>query len=510
MLLVPPEDAALQGADPSRQLIEWVKGRGKKIQDSVGFGTGTAAAAGGGKTKVSLLALLSYSTYKEKWLMALGLVMAFFSGLGLPLWLALLARSLDKFSNLAKLIDNVGLDQESLKKTLEDELNQMVIAFVYVGALMLGTGAIYVTIWTYTGERQALRIQERFVHSALQQDASWFDTHDRQELPTQIAMGMVHLQNAIGRQMATTFANLCSALGCLAVALILNAPLALVMLCVVPIVFICVAILSCFIQRQSQKSSDLFSKAGALATEVISGMKTVASLCAQPWALEKYETFARASQKHSIWSGILASCVAGVTGLLFYSTYTLAFVIGTDQVAKDMEMATIVRCFFDDNPNCRVTGASIMCCIYGVILCATFFGLMAPGIQAINLGRQAAVDVFATIERVPEIDASSEQGTTLETLRGELEFRNVLFAYPSRPNNIIFRDFNLRIKPGQSLALCGPRSVMHSQNAFARFIYFAGCMNHDTVLTNQNAVVRENPPLPSFSCAFTTQWRATF
>jgi len=469
-----PEDAgALPYADPTRQLIDWVKGRGKKIQDiSVGgFGIGTAAE--GGKTRVSLLALLSYSKCREKWLMALGLVMAFFSGLGLPLWLALLARALDKFSNLANLI-NIGLDEEKIKNALEDELNQMVIAFVYVGVLMLGTGVIYVTIWTYTGERQALRIQERFVQSALQQDASWFDTHDRQELPTQIAMGMVHLQNAIGRQMATTFSNLCSAFGCLTVAIILNAPLALVMLGVVPIVFICVAILSCFIQRQSQKSSDLFSKAGALATEVISGMKTVASLCAQPWALEKYETFARASQKHSIWSGILASGVAGVTGLLFYSTYTLAFIIGTDQVAEAMEIATIVRCFFDDNPDCRITGASIMCCIYGVILCATFFGLMAPGIQAINLGRQAAVDVFATIKRVPEIDASSDQGTTLATLRGELEFNHVMFAYPSRPKNIIFRDFNLRIKPGQSVALCGPRSVMHSQNGFARLIYLLG------------------------------------
>jgi ATP-binding cassette subfamily B (MDR/TAP) protein 1 len=84
---------------------------------------------------------------------------------------------------------------------------------------------------------------------------------------------------------------------------------------------------------------------------------------------------------------------------------------------------------------------------------------MAPGIQAINLGRQAAADIFSAIKRQPEIDASSEDvGIKLvgETLKGSLEFRNLVFAYPSRPSNTIFSNFNLRIEAGSSIALVGP------------------------------------------------------
>lgn len=97
-----------------------------------------------------------------------------------------------------------------------------------------------------------------------------------------------------------------------------------------------------------------------------------------------------------------------------------------------------------------------MCCIYGVIICATFFGLMAPGIQSINLGRSAAGEVFSTIKHVPSIDSSSPAGKKLDTLEGGLEMKDVFFSYPTRPQDPIFYDFNLTIKPGTSMALCGP------------------------------------------------------
>jgi len=60
------------------------------------------------KAKVSLWRLLSLSTWKERWMMIFGLVMATFTGLGIPTWLILLARSLDTFSNIASLMSKVG------------------------------------------------------------------------------------------------------------------------------------------------------------------------------------------------------------------------------------------------------------------------------------------------------------------------------------------------------------------------------------------------------------------
>uniref|UniRef100_A0A7S2LN59 Uncharacterized protein n=1 Tax=Skeletonema marinoi TaxID=267567 RepID=A0A7S2LN59_9STRA len=82
--------------------------------------------------KVSIWALLSYSTPKEKALMVLGIVMATFTGLGIPAWLILLARSLDTFSSLAAIIAKAG-ENADLFALLRTELNKLCIAFAIVG-----------------------------------------------------------------------------------------------------------------------------------------------------------------------------------------------------------------------------------------------------------------------------------------------------------------------------------------------------------------------------------------
>jgi ATP-binding cassette subfamily B (MDR/TAP) protein 1 len=41
-------------------------------------------------------------------------------------------------------------------------------------------------------------------------------------------------------------------------------------------------------------------------------------------------------------------------------------------------------------------------------------------------------------------------------LQGRIEFKNVRFSYPSRPETLILDDFNLVIEPQQSVALVGP------------------------------------------------------
>lgn len=59
------------------------------------------------------------------------------------------------------------------------------------------------------------------------------------------------------------------------------------------------------------------------------------------------------------------------------------------------------------------------------------------------------------IKRVPKIDSDNMEGQILEDVLGEVEFKHVKFAYPSRPESIIFKDFCARIPAGRTVALVG-------------------------------------------------------
>lgn len=59
------------------------------------------------------------------------------------------------------------------------------------------------------------------------------------------------------------------------------------------------------------------------------------------------------------------------------------------------------------------------------------------------------------INRVPKIDSYDPQGQVLENIQGEVEFRNIEFSYPSRPETTILRNLNLKVLAGKTMALVG-------------------------------------------------------
>lgn len=87
-----------------------------------------------------------------------------------------------------------------------------------------------------------------------------------------------------------------------------------------------------------------------------------------------------------------------------------------------------------------------------------FFALtmMAVGVsQSTSMARDfskvedAAVSIFGLIDRKSIIDVSSEEGTTLGTVQGNIELQHVTFRYPARNDVQIFRDLCLRIPSGK-------------------------------------------------------------
>jgi ATP-binding cassette subfamily B (MDR/TAP) protein 1 len=91
-----------------------------------------------------------------------------------------------------------------------------------------------------------------------------------------------------------------------------------------------------------------------------------------------------------------------------------------------------------------------------VIMFASF-GLGVAGQNAADgkKVKKATVGLFKIIDRVPSIDVHEECGKKPESVDGVIELRHVEFAYPSRPDQTIYRDYSLKIDRGQTVALVG-------------------------------------------------------
>lgn len=79
---------------------------------------------------------------------------------------------------------------------------------------------------------------------------------------------------------------------------------------------------------------------------------------------------------------------------------------------------------------------------------------MARVTRNVNRAFGDAHDMTEILEIEPEIQDSNNP-KHLSAVRGDIVFRNVLFAYPEQPKDPLFSNFNLHIKPGEKVGLVG-------------------------------------------------------
>ncbi len=91
--------------------------------------------------------------------------------------------------------------------------------------------------------------------------------------------------------------------------------------------------------------------------------------------------------------------------------------------------------------------------VFWAILIASFaLALLPPELQASQQpGKAAAAKIFATIDRVPDIDSLSSEGfVPQEPIRGDISFKDVSFNYPSRPNVAVLTGLTIHVQSGRN------------------------------------------------------------
>ncbi|KAB0396205.1 hypothetical protein E2I00_007053, partial [Balaenoptera physalus] len=329
----------------------------------------------------------------------------------------------------------------SLTKISNNPFFRLILYYVGIGVTAMVFGYIQISFWVMTAARQTTRIRKQFFHSILSQDISWFDSCDIGELNTRMTDDINKINDGIGDKIALLFQNMSTFSVGLAIGLVKGWKLTLVTLSTSPLILASAAMFSKIVISFSSKELNVYSKAGAVAEEVLSSIRRVVAFGAQEKEIQRYTQNLKDAKNVGMKKAIASKLYLGAVYFFMNGTYGLAFWYGTSLILSgepDYTIGTVLAVFF-----------SVIHTIY-------FIGAAAPSFENFTIARGAAFNIFHIIDKKPAIDKFSTTGYKLECIEGNVEFKNVSFSYPSRPSIKILKGLNLRIKSGETVALVGP------------------------------------------------------
>ncbi|KAL0658191.1 hypothetical protein Bca4012_078776 [Brassica carinata] len=215
--------------------------------------------------------------------------------------------------------------------------------------------------------------------------------------------------------------------------------LAIVMIAMQPVVVACFYIQRILLKSMSKKAIKAQDESCKLAAEAVSNIRTIIAFSSQERILKLLERVQEGPRRESVRQSWLAGIVLGTSRSLLACTMVLNYWYGGRLIADGKIEA---KAFFE----------------MFMIFVSTGRAIADAGTMTTDLakGSDAVGSVFAVLDRCTTIEPEDPNGYLPGKIKGLIRFVNVDFAYPTRPNVVILKDFSIEIEEGKSTAIVGP------------------------------------------------------
>ena len=313
------------------------------------------------------------------------------------------------------------------------------IAGLLLGLFALSAAFAGLRAWLFTvaGERIVARLRQDLYRSVIGQEVAFFDATRTGELTNRLSNDTGVLQNTVTVNLSMALRFTAGAVGGIGMLAWMSPRLTAVTLAVVPLVAIGASVYGRVIRRLSRQVQDALARAGEIAEETISGLRTVRSFSAEPAEIARYTTAIDDSYRLAARRAGAFGVFQGIAGFGGYGAIALVVWYGG-------------RLVIDGSMSLGDLTAYLLYTLTVAFSLAALSGLWGDLMRAVG----ASERVFELLDRDRGLEASG--GSDPAPVAGDIAFDNVVFTYPSRPDVPVLRGLSLRVAPGEVVALVGP------------------------------------------------------
>lgn len=292
---------------------------------------------------------------------------------------------------------------------------------------------------TWIGERVVADIRIAVQSHLLKLSPSFFEENRPSEISSRLTADTTLIQSVVGSTASIALRNMITGLGGIGVLIYLSPQLTGLMAIVIPLVVLPITFLGRRVRKLSRSSQDRVADIGAMADEVLGALRIVQSFTQQDKERGRFSSAVESAFNVAKKRILMRSGMTAIVILFIFGAVVLVLWQGARGVIEG-----------------DISGGTIAAFVLVSGLVAGALGALSEVYGDVMRAAGAAGRLTELMQVEPLIKAPAQPKGLPTPPLGSLEFQDVTFYYPSKPDVPALEDVSFRVEPGETVALVGP------------------------------------------------------
>ena len=285
-------------------------------------------------------------------------------------------------------------------------------------------------------------MMEYYVKSLFTKDIEFFDQNKISDLFSLLTDDIKNLSDSSILELFGFFKTLAKGIGSLCLMFYFYFKLSCLLLIIMPFVLYIINKKFKQAKKENQNLRDQRHNSHNTVLESLENIKTVKAFSTEDKEIKKYD-----KQLEKMWNDnfnflMKMTVFKNVIGIIFIGFIMLIIRLGIYFAKREQEK------------NGDFTKNLLPFMIYSIMLMGTFNEISSK-YEKIQKSLVIAEKVFKAIDYVPKIKNFPENKFSYMDIKGDIEFKNINFSYPTKNEVEILKNFNLKIDKGTCIGIVG-------------------------------------------------------
>jgi ATP-binding cassette subfamily B protein len=331
------------------------------------------------------------------------------------------------------------LIDEGMAAGRPDTINRYFVAFLAAAAVFGVFAALRFYLVSWLGERVVADLRSAVYDRVIRMDPSFFEVTRTGEVLSRLTADTTLVQSIAGVNLSITLRSAISLAGSLVMLAVTSLKLTALIVVLIPLLIVPLIVLGRRVRRLSRDSQDRIADTSGLADETLNAIQTVQAFTLEDLNTRRYDDAVEGSFAAAVRRTKVRSTLTALATMLIFGAITFVLWVGAHAVLRG-----------------EMTGGQLS----QFLLYAVYVAVAAASLSEMWGEVQRAAGATERLVELrhaePRIVAPSNPRPLPTPGRGEIHFEHVSFRYPSRPDTRTLDDFDLYVRPGETIAFVGP------------------------------------------------------